>query len=225
MRPKDQLLLDFPAKASPGFDRFLGQANRELLQVLQQRSQRFVLVWGAPGSGKSHLLRAWVAAAQADGLSACYMDAAVQPLLPEMPLPDCIALDQVEALDAEGQGRLFTLFNDVYHGGGGQLLLSAHLPPAQLALREDVRTRMALCLVYQIKPLSDEEKIAALQEMAHQRQIPVDEAVFHYLLRHWRRDIDSLVQMLDVLDAHSLTHQRPITVPLLRTLLQQQENV
>ena len=95
------------------------------------------------------------------------------------------------------------------------------MPPPRLAVREDLRTRMGYCLVYEIKPLSDEEKIAALVEAARSRQIRISPDIFRYLLHHWRRDIGSLMAMLDALDRHALASHRPITLPLLKQLLQQ----
>ena len=109
--------------------------------------------------------------------------------------------------------------------GLGLLLLSATVPPAQLVLREDLRTRMGLCVVYQIQPLSDEEKADALMSMAQARQLPVDEEVFRYLLNHWSRDLDRLIHMLDTLDDYALAMGRRITLPLLRGLLKQQETL
>ena len=84
---------------------------------------------------------------------------------------------------------------------------------------------MGLCVVYQIQPLSDEEKADALMSMAQARQLPVDEEVFRYLLNHWSRDLDRLIHMLDTLDDYALAMGRRITLPLLRGLLKQQETL
>ena len=90
-------------------------------------------------------------------------------------------------------------------------------------MREDLRTRMGYCLVYDIKPLSDEEKIDALVGMAGARQLALEPEIFRYLLTYWRRDMDSLVQMLDTLCHYAATTRRRITLPLLRQLLKQQD--
>lgn len=220
----NQLNFDFADHSYPGFDKFLGQANGELLHVLQSRLDPFVFVWGQESSGKSHLLRAWVSQARSAGLSGEYVDAKTSTLGGWAQHLDCVAVDQIEHLSAKEQDKLFTLFNDFHQGGHGFLLLSATLPPSQLVLREDLRSRMALCLVYEFKALDDEEKIHALMSMAQARQLPVDEEIFHYLLKYWRRDLDSLLAMLDTLSEYSLTMSRRITLPLLRDLLKQQES-
>ena len=216
----NQLILDFPA-APPSFDTFLGQGNRELLQVLRGQHEPFVYVWGPAGAGKSHLLQAWAAQAEAAGLSARYLNAANEPLH-EAPAEGChLALDQIDSLDADGQAELFNFCNHLRQSRQGALLIGASVPPPRLAVREDLRTRMGYCLVYEIKPLSDEEKIAALVEAARRRQIRISPDIFRYLLHHWRRDIGSLMAMLDALDRHALASHRPITLPLLKQLLQQ----
>ena len=85
------------------------------------------------------------------------------------------------------------------------------------------RTRMAYCLVYEVKPLTDREKIDALVSMAAARQVTIDPEIFEYLMNHWRRDMDSLMQMLDTLDNYAVMMGKRITLPLLRQLLKQQE--
>ncbi|OWP24204.1 DnaA regulatory inactivator Hda [Eikenella corrodens] len=216
----NQLILDFPA-APPSFDTFLGQGNRELLQVLREQHEPFVYVWGPAGAGKSHLLQAWAAQAEAAGLSARYLNAANEPLHEMPPAGYHLALDQIDSLDADGQAELFNFCNHIRQSRQGALLIGASVPPPRLAVREDLRTRMGYCLVYEIKPLSDEEKIAALVEAARRRQIRISPDIFRYLLHHWRRDIGSLMAMLDALDRHALASHRPITLPLLKQLLQQ----
>ena len=48
----------------------------------------------------------------------------------------------------------------------------------------------------------------------------ISDEVLRYLLTHWRRDLASLTDMLDTLDRYSLAMHRPITVPLVKHILQ-----
>ncbi len=148
-----QLILDISSQNYPGFDKFLGDANRELLFVLQQQQAPFVYVWGQKGSGKSHLLRAWVSQAEEAGHQAVYLDAAAG-WQPEAFEADYLAIDQVDRLDESGQAELFALFNRNRNQNRGFLLLSAEVAPPQLSIREDGRTRMRHCLVYGVTPLT-----------------------------------------------------------------------
>ena len=211
----NQLIFDFARSDYPGFDKFLGTANRELIYVLQQAQDQFVYVWGQRGSGKSHLLKAWVAQAREQGHHAVYIDAETAPLDETALSAEYLAVDGADRLQADEQALLFEIFNRFRNGARGRLLLSADVPPQQLTVREDLRTRMGYCLVYDIKPLSDEEKIDALVGMAGARQLALEPEIFRYLLTYWRRDMDSLVQMLDSLCHYAATTRRRITLPLL----------
>ena len=86
-------------------------------------------------------------------------------------------------------------------------------------LTEDLRTRIGQALVYQVKPLSDEEKAATLQNQARGRGLKVEDEVIGYMLRHAERDLPSLMAVLDALDRASLERKRPVTVPLLKEML------
>ena len=74
-----QLIFNFDNQAYPNFAKFLGQANRELLQVLQHQHERLVYVWGAEGRGKSHLLKACTAQAISLGHAAQHLDVRTPP--------------------------------------------------------------------------------------------------------------------------------------------------
>lgn len=187
----NQLIFDFASHDYPGFDKFLGTENAELVYVLQHKHGQCIYVWGEEGAGKSHLLQAWVAQALDAGRNALYIDAAATPLTEAALDAEYLAIDQIEKLNNEEQALLFAIFNRFRNSGKGFLLLSSEYTPQQLVIREDLRTRMAYCLVYEVKPLTDREKIDALVSMAAARQVTIDPEIFEYLLNHWRRDMDS----------------------------------
>ena len=202
--------------------------NQELAALLQHINartattldQRFVLIWGENGAGKSHLLHSLAAEKGARYLAghASPGDFAFSPDIRLYLLDDC------ERLSDEAQIAAFALFNQVRESGGG-MITTATVPPAQLALREDLRTRLVWGLVYQLHGLSDEEKIDALTQSAQARGLSVSVGVIPYLLTHYKRDMQSLSAILDALDRYSLETKRPITMPLLRELLQLDETV
>lgn len=215
-----QLIFDFDDTIVPSFDRFFGAANEELVHTLQHENAQFVYLWGQPATGKTHLLQAWAAKFTPP---ATYIDAHTIPLDEQSYETEHIAIDNIQALDLHEQEILFNIFNRLRNSGNGSLLISADVPPHALQIREDLRTRMGFCIVYEVCPLSDEDKITALIHMAHERQLVVDISIFHYLLNHWRRDMESLTAMLDTLDHYALSTGRRITLPMLRQLLKQQE--
>ena len=216
-----QLALDIAQPPTPTLDNFVPGRNAELVVALysianRASSERFVYVWGAAGSGRSHLLRAMVDAARADGKQAAMFDACADVF--EAPAEAVCVVDDVHLLAPRAQIAVFNLHNRI-SAGNGILLASGNAPPAQLALRADLVTRLGAGLVYQVHALNEEEKVAALQRHAQARGFQLSREVVAYLLRHAPRDLPSLLATLDALDRFSLASRRAITLPLLRELL------
>lgn len=212
-----QLLLDIAPEWVPTLDNFVAGRNIELLSALRQAlagttSERCFYLWGEAGCGKSHLLQAAVGQGHVLEQSATYARGAV-------PAPaQVVAVDDVEALDDAAQVALFTLYNRVRESGG-MLLVSGAAAPSHLTLRDDLRTRLAWGMVYQVHALSDAEKAQALEQHAQVRGFVLPHEVTQYLLRHGRRDLPALLALLDALDAHSLRLQRLPSVPLLKEVM------
>ena len=219
-----QLILDLAQPEAPTFANFVAGANREALAALTALAaghsrETGILLWGAEGAGKSHLLRASASAASAVRPVLHCASAHEVPDGSDLAPSTLVVVDAVDRADAAGEARLFTLINRLA-ASGGQWLAAASLPPARLALREDLRTRLALGLVLEVLPLADADKPQALAAYARERGFRLSDDVIAYLLAHGRRDMPSLVATLAALDRHSLATQRAVTVPLLREWLQ-----
>ena len=196
-----QLVLDIGPAAEPDFDNYIAGPNAEAharVRSLAEGTLReaIVYLWGDSGSGRSHLLRA---AARAN--------------------PKLVIADDVERLDPEAQQQLFVAINTAREGGM-PVLAAGGLAPAGLALREDLRTRLAWGLVYQLRPLSDADKALHLRAEAGRRGLRLSEEVVGYLLTRMPRDLPSLNRVLDALDRYSLAAKRPVTLPLVREALE-----
>jgi DnaA-homolog protein len=199
-----QLLLDIQPSALPSLDNFVPGRNAEALHSLRaalegQSPQRFIYLWGETGSGKSHLLHACNRAGEALGVHV-------------------ICADDVHLLGNEEQIALFDSYNHL-RAGEGVLVAAGIAAPTAMQLRDDLATRLAWGLSYQLHPLSDEEKALALRQHAAARGMRLPDEVLDYCLRHLRRDLPTLVSTLDALDEWSLSYKRPVTLPLLRQLL------
>ena len=218
MNAPRQLTLDLIRPLTPSLDNFVVGRNAEALATLRAvaRAQRdgFVYLWGEPGCGRSHLLTA-LAGARRSSLSGGGES------IPEFADPGGLYLvEDVDTRDAPSQQRVFVLMNEVRAHPGAALVTAGHAAPAQLALRDDVRTRLAWGLVYQVHALSDDEKARALEEHARSRGLALSPDVIAYLLNHMPRDMRTLVAILDALDAYALEAKRAITVPLVREWVQ-----
>jgi DnaA-homolog protein len=194
-----QLLLDIKPAAAPSLQNFVAGRNAEAIASLtaltnNQAQSKFIYLWGESGSGKTHLL----SACKAVGMRVA---------------------DDVHLLNNDAQIDLFNQYNQLKETGN--ILITAGLhAPTQMGLRDDLATRLAWGLVYQLHPLNDEEKALALKNHAHERGMKLPDEVTDYCLRYLRRDLPTLMATLDALDEWSLTMQKPITVPMLKKLLQ-----
>ena len=196
-----QLVLDIGPAAEPDFDNYIAGPNAEArarVRALAQGALReaIVYLWGDAGSGRSHLLRA---------------ASRVNPRL--------VIADDVESLEPAAQQQLFVAINAARDGGDPVLAAGAQAP-AGLALREDLRTRLAWGLVYQLRPLSDADKAEHLRAQAVRRGLRLSDEVVGYLLTRLPRDLPSLNGVIDALDRYSLAAKRPITLPLVREALE-----
>jgi len=209
-----QLLLDLLPESPPSLDNFVAGSNGEAVATLTDwlagfRPDIALCLHGEAGCGKTHLLLA-------SGFT--YLDAADNPGLDGVTADTALAIDNVEALDDAGQVALFALFNQL-KADGGRLLTAAQQPPAHLALREDLRTRLGSGLIYRLQPLSDAEKAAAIATQARERALKLPPEIINYLLRHASRDMRTLSMLVAALDQYTLEQKRPVTLPLLRELL------
>ncbi|MCG2579027.1 DnaA regulatory inactivator Hda [Dechloromonas sp. XY25] len=209
-----QLILDLLPESPPSLDNFVPGANTETLAALTEwlagtRQDTSFCLYGESGCGRSHLL-------QASGF--VLADATLNPSLAGVVAADALAIDNVDQLDADGQVALFALFNQL-KTAGGLLLTAAPQPPAHLALREDLRTRLGSGLIYRLLPLSDAEKAAAIATQAKERALKLSPDIINYLLRHASRDMRTLAMLVVALDQYTLEQKRPVTLPLLRELL------
>lgn len=201
-----QLPLSLSFAVAPHFENFVVGANAEALARVRALAEgtlaeRIVYLWGAPGSGRTHLLSAAAAANR-----------------------ELVVADDVDQFDAEAQRALFVAINAAREGGPG-VLAAGPCPPAGLGLREDLRSRLGWGLVYELSAPPDAEKASHLKALAAARGLGLGDEVIGYLLARLPRDLASLAHVIEVLDRYSLERQRPLTVPLVREALSQQSPV
>jgi len=218
-----QLALGLAPSPAPAFDNFFPGRNVEAMSELHslasgQSGEHFVYIWGERGCGRSHLLHAAVAAASSRGIIARYI-AAGEALPADDSGVRMLAVDDVEKLDAQSELEFFRLYNALRERQGA-VLAAGNVAPARLQLRPDLLTRLGWGLVFQVHALSDDDKRVALKRHAASRAFDLRDEIVEYLLRHLKRDLPSLMAVLDALDRYSLETKRPITLPLLRQLLQ-----
>lgn len=214
-----QLILDIRPDTPKRFGNFVAGANGEVLARLAAAARadavEAVYLYGPPGSGRSHLLEATRREAQRPALHLAGATAGDFDPAPGM----LVLADDIEQMNDTAQIALFRAFNAARRDRLA-LVLAGREAPLRLPLREDLRTRVGSALVFEIKPLSDAEKAHTLLTQAQARGMRLEADLVDYLLRHGRRDLPSLLAVLDALDAASLERKRPPTLPLLREVMQ-----
>ncbi|MGC3964598.1 MAG: DnaA regulatory inactivator Hda [Rhodocyclaceae bacterium] len=214
-----QLILNIRPHIECSLDNFVPGDNADLLAALAQQLARrdgsVLYLWGEPGSGRTHLLHAAVAAAHQRATQFIAADAWQTPVEADGAL---IVIDDVQATNAEAQGDIFRALiraRDLQTS----LIIAGDAPAHRLPIRDDVSSRIAQGLTFEIKPLADEQKAATLLQHARSRGMTVGPEIVNYLLRHGRRDLPWLMAVLDALDEASLSLSRPVTLPLLRDII------
>ena len=224
-----QLALDIGLAPLPTLDNFVGAGNEAALAHLRLwvpnplRSPVPTFLWGESGSGKTHLLRAVREALREQGSRVGWMDAATLDPPEYDEHWDAVLLDDTHLYTATQQAMAFNWFvNAVSPASGSQrwVLAAGNLPPADLPLRDDLRSRLGWGHVFQLQLLNEAERRAVLRQEADARGVFLGDDVMDYMLNRFSRDLGSLMLLLDQLDAFALRTQRAITIPLLKTMLE-----
>ena len=207
---------------------FFAGPNQAALQHLvlwtghAQRSPVPTYLWGPAGSGKTHLLRAVQAELREAGSAVGWLDA---DLAEPGAFDDrwrVVIFDDVHRYSAVQQHAAFNWFVNATTPGDGQqrwVLAAGDAPPAELGLREDLRTRLGWGHVFGLQVLAEAERRAVLRQQADERGIFLSDEVMDFMLNRFSRDLGSLAQLLDQLDGYALQTQRAVTVPLLKSML------
>ena len=225
MAQMKQLTLDIGLARAPSLASFLAGPNEAAWKHLQlwagnpTRSPVPTYLWGPSGSGKTHLLKAVEESLREQGATAGWLD----PAMVEPPPFDerwaVVLMDDVHLYSAVQQHAAFSWFVQAQALQRG-VLAAGLLPPAHLKLREDLRTRLGWGHVFELHVLSEPERRSVLRQAADARGVFLSDEVMDFILHRFSRDLGSLMQLLDHLDAYALQAQRAITIPLIKAMLE-----
>jgi len=224
-----QIALDIGLATAPAFSNFFAGPNNAALSHLQLwsgsplRSPVPTYLWGALGSGKTHLLKAAAGALQQQGARIGWLDASViEP--PEFNESwSAVILDECHLYTAVQQQAAFNWFVNAVSSADGQprgVLAAGEVPPADLLLRDDLRSRLGWGHVYELHALTEPERRSVLRAQADARGIFLSDEVISFVLNRFSRDLSSLMQLLNQLDGYALQTQRAVTVPLIKAMLE-----
>lgn len=188
-----------------------------------------IFVWGAQGSGRSHLLQASCHQSVLNGESAWYvslqdLDELSPAIFDDLERCKLVALDDLQCLEGrrDWQEAVFHFYNRAQQTGA-RLLFAADMPPRRLPYSlADLISRMCHGLVFQLQALDDQQKIAAISLRAKNRGLELSSGVGAFLLGHYKRDMAALFHLLEKIDIASIAAKRRITLPFVKHVLESQ---
>jgi len=223
----EQLTLGFRLRDDATFASFYPAGNMQVfnavLHLVRGYGENFIYLWGAEGSGRSHLLQASCHAAPEFQQTAVYlpMDFPNVHMFSGLENISLICMDDIENIagNKELEEQLFHLFNRV-RANNKRLIVTSSMPPSQLPIvLPDLRSRLTWGVTYQITPLEDDAKLAALRLRAQSRGLDLEDQVGKFLLRRCPRNMGQLFSTLEELDQASLAQQRRLTIPFVKEVL------
>lgn len=222
-----QMVLDMGLPNGPSLKNFCAGPNLAALAHLTLwlgdskqtlRSPVPTYLWGGSGCGKTHLLKAVRAGLQDQGACIGWLDASVQVPADFDERWAAVLLDDVHAFNASQQQAAFNWFVNAQTQQIA-VLAAGSLPPADLKLRDDLRTRLGWGHVFALQALSEAERRAVLRQAADSRGIFLSDEVMDFMLTRFSRDLASLMELLDLMDGYALQTQRAITIPLIKSMM------
>ncbi|MBK6323242.1 DnaA regulatory inactivator Hda [Candidatus Aalborgicola defluviihabitans] len=227
-----QIALDIGLPTGPTLANFCAGPNEAALRHMElwvgaksgagaelpTRSPVPTYFWGASGSGKSHLLKAAREALREQGARVGWLDAGVLEPAEFSESWAAVVLDDVHLYTAQQQHMAFNWFvNAQTHQR--PVLAAGEYAPIDLKLRDDLRTRLGWGHVFNLQPLSEPERRAVLRKAADARGVFLSDEVMDFMLTRFSRDLGSLMELLELMDGYALQTQRAITVPLIKSMM------
>jgi DnaA-homolog protein len=223
---QQQLTLDLGPEPDHRFERFVVGANAALLAHLRalQPGDAPTLIWGAAGSGKTHLLHALAQAWREAGAVVLSFDAQTRAPWQVPAAARLMLIDDCEQLDADQQQAAFGAFIEAV-GQGATVVAASRVPAVDLQLRDDLRTRLAWGPSFALQALDEAALRQLLLQEGLRRGLQLPEELLDYLLLRFARDSGFLVPLLARLDDYAMRTKRAPTVPLLRQMLNESHAV
>jgi DnaA family protein len=226
-----QLPLSFEPRQRYTFDAFIAGRNQLAVDIVRQMAggdgEVQVLLWAGQGKGKSHLLQAACNHAAQSNMSVCYLPASEvknssTQVFDGLEQLDMVCVDDIDIMmqSPKWEEALFDLINRIREAGKRILLTSSKSPESSIFDLADLRSRLTWGPIFHLQDLEDEDKIIALKMRADQYGLEMTDNVANYLLTHYPRDLFDLFERLDCLDKASMAMQRRLTIPFIKTVLE-----
>jgi chromosomal replication initiation ATPase DnaA len=166
-----------------------------------------LLIYGESGAGKTHLSSIF----SEYKINASELTDDFLPFFQKK-----IVVEDLENLASEV--ALFHLFNFIRDLGGSLLLTAKSIPNFSLP---DLQSRIQAIPKAPIT-IPDENFVFQFLSLSFkERHVLVDDSVLNYAVRHMERSFDTIQRVIQTADTLSLAENRKITIPVMKTTLEQ----
>ena len=176
-------------------------------------------LWGTHGSGKTHLLKAAREGLREQGARVGWLDPTAHLAVEFNEQWAAVLMDDVHHFNASQQHTAFSWFVQA-QSLQKPVMATGEVAPAELAVRDDLRTRLGWGHIFRLQLLSEPERRAVLRQAADARGVFLGDDVMDFMLTRFSRDLGHLMELLELLDGYSLQTKRAITIPMIKSMME-----
>ena len=219
-----QIPFSFPKFDFNKFDFFHSNVvNRETIALIDNLfkfnyKDNRIYLWGHSAVGKTHILIATIKKflnLNKEVIDLSFIDDNDTFDLGSI---DLFFLDDIDRADGKIQNNLFNIFN-MSENENAAIFITGSLPPNQMSLRPDLRTRISQCLVLNLKELEDEEKKDVLLKRSYFMGINLKLEIIDYLVKNYNRNMHELIKLIEKIDKESIIQKKRITIPFIKSFM------
>ena len=220
-----QIPFSFPKFDFNKFDFFHSNiVNRETIALIDNLfkfnyKDNRIYLWGPSAVGKTHILIATIKKflnLNKEVIDLSFIDDNDTFDLGSI---DLFFLDDIDRADGKIQNNLFNIFN-MSENENAAIFITGSLPPNQMSLRPDLRTRISQCLVLNLKELEDEEKKDVLLKRSYFMGINLKLEIIDYLVKNYNRNMHELIKLIEKIDKESIIQKKRITIPFIKGFME-----
>jgi len=224
----EQIPLAFKQNTVQTFNDFTVGKNSLLLDSMHsfvQSSENIFYLWGEPGSGKSHVLQAFINRLSLDGKSAVILnfeDLRDRQSVSLIEMFDYICIDSAETIagDSVLEESLFFWINEVRQAHKKILIASQYSNKSNAWQLPDLCSRIQSGRTYKIIALDRDEVLSVFNNLVKKKGIIIDQKVMAFLEKNCPMNLSFLSILLDKLDKITLVEKKQVTIPLLKKILE-----
>ncbi len=150
-----------------------------------------------------------------------FLDYSPEELFRNLDVVSLICLDNIQAISGNmyWERQLFNLYNRI-KDSSGSLLVGANCSARELPLNlPDLHSRLSSGSLFQLASLDDISKSKIIQFRALRRGMKITDDLAQFIIARSPREMNSLMNCLDILEEFSLQEKRKLSKPLIKSAL------